>query len=94
MSSALMRVTVKVRWEGQKTSYPQQWLCNYRNMFSTGKEWGSLNIPNKKPALQWERRAAEAEVVREGERSQEPTGPVNVEVGVGGRRKGRAMSLA
>lgn len=53
-----MRVTVKVRWEGQKTSYPQKWLCDYRNMFSTGKEWGSLKIPNKKPALQWERRAA------------------------------------
>lgn len=53
-----MRVTVKVRWEGQKTSYPQKWLYDYRNMFSTGKEWGSLKIPNKKPALQWERRAA------------------------------------
>lgn len=57
-SSALMRVTVKVRWEAQKTSYPQQWLCNYRNMFSTGKGWGSLKIPNKKPALQREGRAA------------------------------------
>lgn len=37
---------------------PQQWLCNYRNTFSAGEEWGSLKIPNKKPALQRERRAA------------------------------------
>lgn len=80
--------------EAQKTSYPQQWLCNYRNMFSTGKGWGSLekyltrNLPSNgregQQGLRW----------LEKQRGREPARPVNGSHRCGREKERRAVSLA
>lgn len=54
----------RVDWNS--VSHSNGCVITNTDTFSTGKEWGSLKIPKKKPALQRERRAAWAEVVREG----------------------------
>lgn len=63
-------------------------------MFSTGKGWGSLKIPNKKPALQRRKGSIGWRWLESCERGREPARPVNGRVWAGEGKAGRVSGLA